>query len=87
MATVNVKVYLQRMGKKEYYFKPFTSCDLCTWRTDNERQKYLSVNTLLACLDKVTSKIGQSGFRPAPCSYPRTEMKQVNAVNQQWLLF
>lgn len=72
------------MGKKEYNFKPFTSCDLCTWRTDNGRWKYLSVNTLLACIEKVISKIGQSGVRPDPCSYPRTEVKPANTVNQQW---
>lgn len=47
------------MGKKEYHFKPSTSCDFCTWRIDNGRQNYLSVdivNTLLTCLVKVEIK-------------------------------
>lgn len=57
-ATVNVKVYLQRMERKRYNFKLLTSCDLWILRTDNRRQKYLALNTPLACLERFRSQVG-----------------------------
>lgn len=74
-ATVNVKVYLQWMERKRYNFKLFTSCDLWTLRIDNGRQKYLALNTPLACLERFRSQVGGSGSQTWAPSSPGMEMK------------